>query len=158
MSTDMGSAEIGRAPVTRAEGDKMSFIAVQEIMDVFAVGNGREFPANARILLAEDNSLIAMDMEQGLIDDGASQVTVVASLEEMIAALENGEYDVAIMETRLSGHAVWTLAAELRQRGTSVVFATGRSLEPIPEPLSDVPVVPKPYSLSQIVALVRAMR
>lgn len=84
-----------------------------------ATGADREglYVAPARILIVEDNWLVAMETEASLEDEGYAVVGVAVSAEEAIEACETDRPDLVLMDIRLLGHRDGVDAAvEIRER------------------------------------------
>jgi CheY-like chemotaxis protein len=79
--------------------------------------------AGIRVLLAEDEFMIALNISSELESRGAS-VTVVDSVADGLA-LGGEHFDVALLDVRLADGDVHPLAEVLRDRGISLVFHTG---------------------------------
>jgi CheY-like chemotaxis protein len=78
-----------------------------------------------RILLVEDEAMVAMLME-GMLDGlGCQRVEWVASVPAALDALERGEFDGALLDVNLSGTTVYPVAAALAGRKLPFVFVTG---------------------------------
>lgn len=112
-----------------------------------------------RVLVLEDEFLIAMDVEQLCRDNGAADVTIARDLAE----IDLGGplvFDVAIVDLMLDGVSTLGFAAHLRERGIPFVFASGYSnLEELAVGFPGVPFVQKPYSSTDLVeAVVAASR
>lgn len=110
-----------------------------------------------RILVLEDEALIAMDVEQLCRDGGAAEVRVARDLDEI--DLEGmALFDVAIVDLSLGGRSTLGLAALFRDRGVPFVFASGySSQEEMAIDFPGVPLVPKPYSGADLVEAVAAV-
>lgn len=81
-----------------------------------------------RILLVEDEYLIAMEMERWLQDAGAKIVGPVPSVEQALDVIEevNGALDAAVLDINLShGELVYPVADRLKELGVPYLFATG---------------------------------
>ena len=78
-----------------------------------------------RILLVEDEAMVAMLME-GMLDGlGCQRVEWVASVPAALDALERGEFDGALLDVNLSGTMVFPVAKALAARKLPFVFVTG---------------------------------
>lgn len=109
-----------------------------------------------RILLLEDEYLIAMDVELLCRDHGAGDVAVRRSLGELEKE-DPGEFDVAIIDIMLSGQSTLPFARRLMDEGRPFVFASG--YVDARETLNDfpgVPVVQKPYAGTDLIEAVAA--
>ena len=102
----------------------------------------------ARVLLLEDEFLIALDAEQILKELGARQVETAATLSEAEKRAREGHFDLALLDVNVNGEMSFGLAEMLRKRGVPVVFATGYELKgrSLPALLDPVMCVSKPYT------------
>lgn len=100
-----------------------------------------------RILLLEDEVLIAMDVEQLCRDHGASEVTIVRDLAELDRERVETGFDAAIVDLMLGGVSTLDFARQLHSRKIPFVFASGHSdIGEIEQEFPDVVLVSKPYS------------
>lgn len=110
-----------------------------------------------RILLLEDEFLIAMDVEQICRENGAADVAIVGNLDE-IDIQTAGSFDAAIVDVMLGGFSTLEFAEELLAVEVPFVFASGYSSnEELAAKFPDVELITKPYSGDDLVdALIRA--
>lgn len=110
-----------------------------------------------RVLILEDEILIALDMEQLFRDLGVGDVTIVRNLDDVDV---NAEFDVAVLDLMLGGRSTVEFAAVLFARGVPFVFATGRGdAAQLLADLPGVPIVDKPFSTETLVrAVAEAMK
>jgi len=104
-----------------------------------------------RILLMEDEALIALDVEQLCRDSGAADVIVVRDLEQMRNA-DDQAYHAAILDVMLSGTPTMDFARTLSDQGVPFVFATGYADNA--DFFSDfpgTPVIGKPYVGAELI-------
>jgi len=80
--------------------------------------------AGFRILVVEDESLIAMLIEAGLEDAGAEIVGPCYSVADCLHAAESEEIDGAILDVDLAGEEVFPAAAALQRRSIPFIFHT----------------------------------
>ena len=115
-------------------------------------------PDKRSILIVEDEPLIAMMLEDFLESLGHQVVATCESLEEALDRVDQGGFDVAIIDVQLKdGKQVWPVADRLAEEGTPFVLATGGHVEPPPEKHAGAPVLSKPYTIDAIpTALERA--
>jgi CheY-like chemotaxis protein len=103
------------------------------------------------ILVIEDEPLIAMMLEDFLDSLGHKVVDTVETVEAALARIEEGGFDVAIVDVHLKdGEKVWPVADRLSAVGCPFVLATGGHVEPPPAEYATVPVLAKPYTLDAI--------
>lgn len=105
-----------------------------------------------RIMILEDQMLVALDVEQMLAAHGATDIVTTSSTTEALAKLKNYTPDVAVLDVNLGSETSIVVAEELERRGVPFTFATGygdRSI--LPDHLQKKPVVRKPYEAEAIV-------
>ncbi|HEX8644585.1 MAG TPA: response regulator [Allosphingosinicella sp.] len=103
------------------------------------------------ILIVEDEPLIAMMLEDFLDSLGHRIVGTCESVEDALAIVERGDFDVAIIDVQLkNGEKVWPVADRLADTGKPFILATGGHVEPPPERHAAAPVLAKPYTIDAI--------
>lgn len=115
----------------------------------------------ARILLLEDEFLIAMDVEQLCRDHGAGEVSVVRSLSQtQERSFRPADFDVAIIDVMLGGASSLSFANRLREHAVPFVFASGYpTADEVFSAFPDVAVINKPYATEELMgAVARAFR
>ena len=105
-----------------------------------------------RVLIVEDNYVVA-DALRFLIDGyGGSVTAIVPTLERAFAVLAEGAVDVAVLDINLQGASVVPLAEYLRVRGVPFLFLTGYGTgELLPEHLRRHPRLDKPVEAERLV-------
>lgn len=79
-----------------------------------------------RILLVEDEYLIALEMERWLRDAGVEVVGPVPSVDQALDMIEDRPLDAAILDVNLGdGERVFPVADRLDALGVPYLFATG---------------------------------
>jgi CheY-like chemotaxis protein len=103
------------------------------------------------VLIVEDEPLIAMMLEDFLETLGHQVAGTCESLDEAIAKVAEGGFDLAIIDVQLKdGEQVWPLADRLAEEGKPFIIATGGHVEPPPSQHADAPVLSKPYTIEAI--------
>ncbi len=111
-----------------------------------------------RVLLLEDEVLIAMDVEQLCRDNGAADVAVVGNLSEIDRETITASFDVAIVDLMLGGVSTLDFAHHLHESGFPFVFASGYSdTEELRAAFPDAVLVTKPYAGADLVEAVAAV-
>ena len=105
---------------------------------------------NLRILVVEDESLIAMMLEDILVELGCVVVGPAGRLNDALDLVHRVEVDAAILDVNIHGEQSFPIAAALDQQGTRYIFATGYGSDGVKDQFSNAPVLQKPYSLRQI--------
>jgi CheY-like chemotaxis protein len=103
----------------------------------------------ARILLVEDEALVAAMLQDMLEALGARVVGPALTLDSACELAEGASFDAAVLDVNLRGEDVSAVAALLSRRGIPFVFATGYG-GGISAAWPDAPVVEKPYSIADI--------
>ncbi|HEY1750603.1 MAG TPA: response regulator [Caulobacteraceae bacterium] len=105
-----------------------------------------------RLLVVEDEALVAMELEDMLDELGCVVVDVAGTVSRGVAlAGDRGvPLDGAILDVNLGGEKVYPVAERLAQRGVPFVFCTGYGLDGIARHFSHVPTLSKPYSQRQL--------
>jgi CheY-like chemotaxis protein len=110
-----------------------------------------------RVLIVEDEIVVALFLEDLLTEFGYEVAGVASQLDDAMARAP--DYDVAVLDVHLNGRNVFDFADTLAARGTPFVFATGYGERGIPERHRARPVLQKPFqpgdlkqALAQIVA------
>lgn len=103
------------------------------------------------ILIVEDEPLIAMMLEDFLESLGHDVVATCETVEDAIAQVDAGGFDIAIIDVQLKdGRHVWPVADRLAEEGKPFVIATGGHVDPPPSQHADAPVLTKPYTIDAI--------
>ncbi len=102
-----------------------------------------------RILVVEDEPLIAMMIADILEDEGAAVVGPLNSLDAALAC--DAPYDIALLDVNLSGVATYPLAERMRAEGRPFVFATGYDESSVDPRFAGAPVLQKPIDPSALV-------
>jgi DNA-binding response OmpR family regulator len=108
-----------------------------------------------RILLLEDEPLIAMDVEQLCRDNGAAAIFVARNLEDAEHEAQRTGFDVAIIDLMLGGASTVDFATRLHAGKIPFVFASGYSMSPdLVASFAGIPLIRKPYAGADLVEAV----
>ena len=106
-----------------------------------------------RILVVEDEYLLADELAMELGDEGATVLGPVPSIERAMALLDGQALPHgAILDVNLSGEPVFRLADVLAERGVPMIFTTGYDPSAFPERFAHVPRCEKPFNIGRITA------
>ncbi|MDQ8032991.1 response regulator [Bordetella genomosp. 1] len=100
-----------------------------------------------RILIVEDEYMIAEFLQYELEDAGATVAGMVGNVDEALKFVQDAEVlDAAILDVNLGGQPVFPLADRLMERGVPFVFTTGYDATSIPPRFGQVARFVKPYN------------
>jgi CheY-like chemotaxis protein len=112
--------------------------------------NGQENAAQrlqgVRILIVEDEFLLAMDIESAIREAGGEVVGPIVSLEEAVATAEREELNAAVLDLNLRGEMSYPVAEVLDSRHIPYIFATGYSHSRLPDAFQCRPCLRKPFT------------
>ena len=96
-----------------------------------------------RVLIVEDEIVVALFLEDILVEFGYTVAGVVCHLDEAMA--RDLDYDVAVLDVHINGRNVFDFADMLAARDIPFVFATGYGERGIPDRYRNRPVLQKPF-------------
>jgi CheY-like chemotaxis protein len=108
--------------------------------------------AHKRVLVVEDDYLVAMDIVRALERAGAEVIGPAPGVDAALDALEQSAPDGAILDINLGGEMAFPVADALLARGVPFVFATGYDAQIIPPRFTHVKRCEKPMASEQICA------
>jgi len=116
--------------------------------------------AGARVLVVEDEYLLADELRRELADLGCVVLGPVGSVDAALQLIEHEPHiDGAILDVNLGGDFVYPAADRLGERGVPFLFATGYDGIAVPAKYADTVRLGKPIDLSGIARLIgRAKR
>ena len=115
--------------------------------------------ANRRVLVVEDEYLIAEEIASVLGDAGAEPLGPVPGVADALHLLAaESRVDAALLDVNLGNEAIWPVVDMLLARGVPLVLATGYDTSAIPRAYAHLPLCEKPASGQDLArALARAM-
>lgn len=111
-----------------------------------------------RILIVEDEYLVAMMLEEMLGDLGYEVAHIARTLEEAVAAAAQPQVDIAILDLNLNGERSTPVAEALAARGTPFIFATGYGRAGLEGSFAEAPTLQKPFREEDLERALRAAR
>lgn len=108
-----------------------------------------------KMLIVEDEAMVAMLVEDMLSNLGCEVVDIVASVEQGLLLLASAGIGIeaAILDVNLGGEKVFPIADALVKLGIPFVFATGYGRAGIEPRFSDRPVLNKPFGQAAVAAV-----
>ena len=117
----------------------------------------RNDPRVLRVLLVEDQMIVAMQIEDMLRAAGCEVVGPVGTLQAAIALAHKEALDAAVLDVNLDGDKVYPAAEELQARGIPFILATGYGESTLPEKWRDQPRLSKPFLREQLEQLLSSI-
>jgi ActR/RegA family two-component response regulator len=108
-----------------------------------------------RLLVVEDDYMIADELRQELSRAGAVVVGPVSTAAEALALVACQVLNGAVLDVNLAGERAFAVADALRARGVPFVFATGYDHAAIPAAYADVPYCEKPAGARKVARALR---
>jgi PAS domain S-box-containing protein len=108
-----------------------------------------------RVLLVEDEALVAMMIQETLAEFGFEVLGPVSTASEALAAARERSIDAAVLDINLGDGLVYTVAEILAERGVPFVFVTGYDADSVDARFTGIPILQKPIereSLQRIFA------
>jgi light-regulated signal transduction histidine kinase (bacteriophytochrome)/CheY-like chemotaxis protein len=119
--------------------------------DIKATGARAVF-GGMRVLVAEDEGLIALDLVEMLKKQGSAAVGPFASVRSALCAAMEGNFDVALLDIDLHGEPVWPIADILIDAGIPFVFTTAyESRIVVPPRFRNQLLISKPYQIEDVI-------
>lgn len=84
--------------------------------------------AGEKLLVVEDEILIALDIEATLVDAGADVVGLFTTIREASSFVPHGGYTAAVLDIRVGTETSYDIALHLHRRHIPFVFCSGQTL------------------------------
>lgn len=107
-----------------------------------------------RVLVVEDNPVIAFDIDDALRESGAHVVGPAFDIESGMALVREDELDGAVLDIDIGGHPVWPIARGLKADGVPFVFVSGDCGKGLPDDFDGAVCLHKPAPTEAILKTV----
>ncbi len=97
-----------------------------------------------RVLLVEDEALVAMMVQDCLVEFGYQVVGPICTASEALEKARNDYFEAAVLDINLGDGAVYPIADVLDARGVPFVFVTGYDADSVEARFRTIPVLQKP--------------
>lgn len=104
-----------------------------------------------RVLLVEDEAIIALDLAALLTELGADVVGPARSVANALELLNGRKLDCAVLDINLDGEPVYPVARILKARHIPFAFVTAYDGEKVDAEFRDCPVLQKPVDFQELV-------
>ncbi len=110
-----------------------------------------------KVLIVEDEPLVAMLLEDMLADHGCVVAGATGRIDQAMALIKDDSLviEAAILDVNLAGEVSFPLAELLAAKGVPFVFATGYGVGGLPEAWRDRPTLQKPFSHDEVARMLR---
>lgn len=105
-----------------------------------------------RILIVEDEPLLAMDIAGQLEDAGAFVIGPAGNAAAALSLIEQYRFDGALLDANLGGHPVDDIAASLARKNIPFAFVSGYSRDSLPKSFNEVELLSKPFNATRLLA------
>jgi DNA-binding NtrC family response regulator len=110
------------------------------------------------VLVVEDEMLVAMAIEDVLAESNCAIVGPVGTLRAALVLLDKDDaIDAAVVDLNLDRESAMPLLDALAERRIPFVVCTGYGNTRLPPPHQDVPVLGKPYGLTELIQKLRQL-
>jgi DNA-binding NtrC family response regulator len=103
-----------------------------------------------RVLVVEDEIIVAWLLEDMLADLGCAVVGPAARVNQALALIDAEAIDVAVLDVNLNGQKSYPIADALAARGVPFVFSTGYDKDNLLESYRTLLVLQKPFHRSEL--------
>src|SRR6202140_1635700 len=103
-----------------------------------------------RVLVVEDEMIVAWLLEDILSDLGCAVVGPAASVKQGLAMIGAEVIDAAVLDVNLDGEMSYPVADALAARGVPFVFSTGYDKDRLLDGYRVFPVLQKPFHRSEL--------
>ena len=104
----------------------------------------------ARILVVEDEFLVAMLLEDMLEAAGCVVAGPIPRIADALVAVGCETYDAAVLDVNLAGERIDPVADALSQRNVPFMFVTGYSAAAVPGDFAEHPRLCKPFKMGDL--------
>ena len=103
-----------------------------------------------RILVVEDEPLVAMNLEDMLTGLGHIVTATATRIDKALSLVEVSEFNLAVLDINLAGSNTFQVAAILRRRGIPFIFTSGYGVDGLIDGYRGEYLLTKPFSVRQL--------
>ena len=119
--------------------------------------NTREAMISSRVLVVEDDSLLAFEMQDILSDAGYDVVGPAATVAEALALIDSQALHAAFVDCNLNGELATAVALALAAKNIPFVVVTGSDHESLPAAFSNALFAGKPFRAARLLEIARSL-
>lgn len=113
--------------------------------------------AGKRVLIVEDEMLVALLIEDFMAELGCSTVGPCGSVAMALDAIQTETFDLAVLDVNLAGEMVYPVAEILAEKRIPFLFLSGYGDEAVPAGHSDWRVCAKPFRGDELASMMLAV-
>jgi CheY-like chemotaxis protein len=126
--------------------------------DEVLAGNSKKPLDGYRILVAEDEALIALELEQILENLGCEVVGPLSRVDEVLENAERGGFDGALLDVNLRGRQIFEILPKLKTLGLKLIITSGYDdLSLFPPAFRATPRIAKPFNERELRRICQAI-
>jgi CheY-like chemotaxis protein len=111
----------------------------------------------ARVLVVEDEYLVAALIEHMLESAGCIVMGPIPRVPEALVAIHNDGYDAAVLDVNLAGERINPVADALSERDVPFMFVTGYGANALPREYAERPHIGKPFRMAQLLGMLSSI-
>jgi PAS domain S-box-containing protein len=115
-----------------------------KVTDLHGATNGLQVAGKPRVLLVEDEALVAMMIQECLAEFGYQVIGPIFTASEAAAKAKDSPLEAAVLDINLGDGAVYPIAEMLTARGVPFVFVTGYGADSVDARFRKIPILQKP--------------
>ena len=108
--------------------------------------------SNRKVLVVEDEMMIAMLIEDMLDEFGCKLVGPATNVPRALELIGKESIDVAVLDLNLDGKDTYAIADALQRKNVPFIFATGYGSAGLRQEYGNRPVLPKPFQARDLEA------
>ena len=108
-----------------------------------------------RIIIVEDEPIIALDIEQALVDAGCTVVGTAHTLKRALDLVGSTTFDGAILDANLGSESVRPIVEHLTAGGIPFLVVSGYSHDQLDFCEGSFPLVAKPFAMDVLIAAIQ---
>ncbi len=110
-----------------------------------------------KVLLVEDEILVAMLVEDMLVELGFDVIGPATRLNRALEFARTANVDLAVLDVNLANERSYPIAQVLKQRGIPFIFATGYGETGLTEEFRGAVTIQKPFKSAQLAGAISAI-
>jgi CheY-like chemotaxis protein len=107
-----------------------------------------------RILVVEDDALVAFVLAVSLIDASCIVIGPVGTVAEAMQMIEEAQFDGVLLDVELAGESVDEVAAMLVRMNKPFAFVTASTREDLPPAFRNASILAKPFTEDDLITTV----